>query len=241
MDWRRRKHNGGVRRDEAFPREMELKKLVGHLTGSPPYDFYTTPKILTGDGNNTITDVYQGNRYYQRVGQSISVRSLHVKSLMFMQGGVVSKSTNPGGYSYVGRIMIVLDRQPQAEYPEGFEVFGGNGGPDTYTSDPSTEWPNPVNRNRFVVLRDKSVSMPCPPFQVDGDNIIVGSSELRMDEYIVFPENDPLIVTYGDTELGGYGPCTGNEIIVFAGCNQYFEELGMIKPYCDFQLCFTDN
>jgi hypothetical protein len=110
--------------------------------------------ICTSVSLQVINVALPGSSFYQRVGNTIRMKSIHVR------GFIEPIGTPPAGVGqdYV-RMCIIYDRQPNGAYPTYSQIFTSynNAG-----STASTAWDftNPTQFDRFLILRDKTMYIP---------------------------------------------------------------------------------
>jgi len=111
----------------------------------------TTTPILNTNTPIILNPVQNGNNYFERIGNKIKPRSLHIKG--FYQNILTS-------IQHLSRMVVVLDRAPSAQaLPTAANILQERDQAGAATNG-ITSAVNMDNRNRFKILRDKWMIMP---------------------------------------------------------------------------------
>lgn len=137
-------------------------------------DTWTQPAYLPDQGGGTgpfngmniddegaavqaINLVQQGTSVVQRVGNKIALKSVKFAVYLSDVDRVVLQAR---AYPFVGRAILVYDRQPNGIYPDFYQMFNGLY-PDGVTPTNSVLSPLDVNQlQRYSVLMDKKILFP---------------------------------------------------------------------------------
>lgn len=127
-----------------FYRQSELKCV----------DTPVTAFALNTTGSLVVLNVpQQGAAFYNRVGNEIEMKSVHITGLITPTG-----NTTGGTFEY-GRIMLIYDFQPNGAYPTVADILSSYATGGTVTST-SFDHLNPNNFARFKVLMDIRIDVP---------------------------------------------------------------------------------
>lgn len=126
----------------------EIKALDNQAAGGAPTSFTisTTPQFYC------LNQPQQGAAFYQRVGQKIEMKSVH------LIGNIVPTGNGTGGNEYL-RVMVLYDHQPNGALPAIADILSSYNGAGNISST-SYDGLNLNNRDRFVILRDIRIHIP---------------------------------------------------------------------------------
>jgi len=134
----------------AAPRLREFKRYdtnLGVLQITPQNSFL--PQSL-------LNPVVQGSSFFQRIGNKISMKSLKIRGHVTPSPAGIWDSTNnvlTGDYL---RWFVIYDRQPNGVAPLIQDVLRDTNNATTVITNQSGI--NPLNRDRFLILRDQTFS-----------------------------------------------------------------------------------
>lgn len=164
-----------------------------HLTKA--VDQYQTALTLNSTPQFTLLNAIQnGSGSTQRIGSKIRLAGVQIKA--FFQ----TRRTTSSVWELF-RIMVVYDRQPNGSAPAIGDILGGRDYASTaITSNPTVNLLNPDNRDRFVLLYDKTISPraasvaagPTTPFT----NVAGDMQYMAWQKFIKIPGLD---VVYGNS------------------------------------------
>jgi hypothetical protein len=105
-------------------------------------------------GMTELNDIQQGAAFYNRIGSKVCMTSIMVRFNLLASATTVLSSV---------RYAIVYDRQCNGAFPAITDIFGVNGATAANNSGV-----NLTNRGRFLILRDKAVTIdPASALSVD--------------------------------------------------------------------------
>lgn len=139
----RRKRYGGragygkgrsIRRLGGFAKEKVEKKFVDTYVTAAQMDSAGTLGLLNG--------VTQGDDYNERVGREIHMKSLDIR------GGIQPQDAQV--VDNFARLIVVMDKQANGAAPNGADIL------DVSTIAAAFAWNNLNNKDRFVILADKT-------------------------------------------------------------------------------------
>lgn len=100
--------------------------------------------------------VLPGNEFFQRVGNTIKMKSLRIEGFIDPTGANTTL-TPPDRL----RVAVVYDRQPNGAFPQYSDIWTSTSATGT-TQSTSYDFTNPSNFDRFRVLRDMKIDLaPC--------------------------------------------------------------------------------
>lgn len=166
---------GGMSKKLPYYRQPELK-CVDTPLGS--YSLSTAAPI------NVLNVPIVGAAFYQRVGNEIEMKSLHMIGNIIQSNNTVA---NPGVSEYC-RIMIIYDRSPNGSYPAIADILTSYNEAGSTTST-VYDFTNPNNFDRFKMLADIRLDFGSNDTSIVGSNaqingLIYQENELNINRFI---------------------------------------------------------
>lgn len=205
------------------------KKFVDYLyteTGA----LYQTPNIYT------LNTVVTGPEWFNRIGRKINMLSLRLRIQFAIDPGVVTESQS----ARIARYLIVYDRQSDNLPPVLDDVLLGTNYNGTQNNLRGFAFPNISNSERFIILRDRCISIAQNGNLLEPYNIsmIDGKQDKTwFEEYVklkglttVYGNNDPSLIAINTGAL---------YLMVFS--NFIGVETSNIKSQFTARLKFMDN
>lgn len=130
-----------------------------------PLPYYRQPELkcmdtrevtLVIDNTNQniiLNDVLQGAAFYNRIGNEIEMKSLHLTGHIGLSGTAPTPT-----WDYM-RILVIYDRQPNGAFPTTADVLTSYDQNGT-TSSTAYDHTNPTNHDRFKILADIRLEVP---------------------------------------------------------------------------------
>lgn len=139
-------------------RGMDVVKGIYNFENADDGGVNTMFRLMNG--------IQQGDGFYQRDGNKVAMKSIHLRGYIHPRTDLPSGSTNPY-VSHAGklRMIIVYDRQPTGAFPDLGDLLR------THNTDgnPGTSSEAGINLNsraRFAILRDTEWASPAFKFNV---------------------------------------------------------------------------
>jgi len=179
--------------------------------------------ISTTDTLDLVNGIAVGANAYQRIGRSVKLHSMRFRGCILRTN---SSGSTTGEFL---RVLIVYDRQPNGAFPTYADIIqtidstgDGSAGP--------FDFPNLNNQERFLILREHCMQVPCSATaessqsRAVNETIIDQHQQFMFDDYIKL---DNLPSNYKDTgatissvATGAiYVVTCGTEAVASAGCS----------------------
>lgn len=140
------------------PAGPELKCCDVNGGGAAPVqNVLSTTSVLT-----LVNDMIVGAAFNQRLGRTVSLKTLHLKGTIFMQAYDASAAL----LQHYCRVAVVYDRQPNGAFPTYANIWtsvdnGANASSTVF------DFPNIRNSDRFLILADEH-------FQFSPETLLAG-------------------------------------------------------------------
>jgi len=195
----------------------ELKNVdVNDGGGAPLIRLVSTTATI-----DYVNGTSAGSNDFQRVGRSAKLHSIHFKGGIYPSG---NSGTTAGEWL---RILLVYDRQPNGAVPSYSDIMQTVDATGNFSST-AFDFKNLGNAERFLILRDHNVQVPCTSSTTAGtyfqaNQLQDPNQSLMFDDYVKL-ENLPVQYKGVDASISSiatgalYVVTCGSQAVASAGC-----------------------